>query len=88
MGYHLQAKQKAPKPRHPQSGCHRLRRFDIYKSFLPASFALARQIFGGCAGEYLLQLPLAAYWTDHPSVLHVQFTTAFFILQPCQPLFL
>ena len=97
MGYHLQAKQKAPKPRHPTvrvvigSGAgllgRWLRRIDIHKTLLSATLALAGQVSGGGVRPKLQELSFAAHWTDHPSVSYDKFTTTHVRLQTFFPPF-
>ena len=79
-GYHLRAKQKAPKPRHPTdrvvigSGAGLcglwLRRIDIHNGLLSAALALHGQVSDGCVRAELQQLPPPADWADRPSVFH------------------
>ena len=97
MGYHLQAKQKAPKPRHPTarvvigSGAGHfgrgLRRFDIHEGLLSAAFALAWQVSGGRVCADLQEFSPLAHRADHPSVPHDDFTTTHVRLQIFLPPF-
>ena len=97
MGYHLQAKQKAPKPRHPiarvviGSGAgllgRWLRRIDIHKALLPTALALAGQVSGGGVRPELQELSLTAHWTDYPSIPYDKFTTTHVRLQTFLPPF-
>lgn len=48
---------------------------NIHNRFLPAQFALARQVSDGCVRQDLQQLSLAALRANCPSVLHKYFTT-------------
>ena len=48
---------------------------NIHDRFLPAQFALARQVSDGCVRQDLQQLSLAALRANCPSVLHKYFTT-------------
>lgn len=88
-GYHLRAKQKAPKPSIPfprvifGSGAglmgRWLRRSNIHDAFLSAAFALHGQVPGGCIRQELEELSLAADWADGPSTFH-RYSIRFFLI--------